>query len=316
VTEPFVRPDVRLFLDYLNSLPGPRSHEVGPNEARAMMLASRHVADVPTGELAVIRDLACPGPAGEIALRLYDIRETREAGPLFLFFHGGGFVFGDLDTHEPFCAEMARQLDLPVVAVAYRLAPEHPWPAGAEDCIAAARWVAGSPDALGREVTGLVLAGDSAGGNFTIVTSLALRDEPAAVPVLVQWPIYPAADPGKGYPSFTDFGEGYLLTREGIKWYDECYRPDKQDWRYAPLVKSQEGMPPTLVVTASLDPIRDQGRAYAAATIQAGVPTIFHEAKGNIHGFINLRKAIPSSDEDVKACVEALKLLLSKDRGG
>jgi acetyl esterase len=312
MSEPFVRPDVRLFLDYVNALPGPKSHQVGPNEARAMMLASRHVADAPVGELAIIRDLSCPGPAGEIPLRLYDARETREAGPLFLFFHGGGFVFGDLDTHEPFCAEMARQLDLPVVAVDYRLAPEHPWPAGAEDCIAAARWAAGSPEALGREVTGLVLAGDSAGGNFTIVASLALRDEPAGVPVLVQWPIYPAADPAKGYPSFTDFGEGYLLTRDGIRWYDECYRPDKQDWRYAPLVKSQEGMPPTLVVTASLDPIRDQGRAYAAATIQAGVPTVFHEAKGNIHGFINLRKAIPSSNEDVRVCVEALRLLLAE----
>src|SRR5687767_1310306 len=254
MSDPYVRPDVRIFLDYLNSLPGPRSHEVGPNEARVMMLASRHVADLPTGELAVIRDLTCPGPAGEIPLRLYDARESREAGPLFLFFHGGGFVFGDLDTHEPFCAEMARQLDLPVVAVDYRLAPEHPWPAGAEDCIAAARWVAGSPEALGREVTGLVLAGDSAGGNFTIVTSLALRDEPAVVPVLVQWPIYPAADPGKGYPSLKDFGEGYLLTREGINYYDDCYRPDPKDWRYAPLVKSQAGMPPTLVVTASLDP--------------------------------------------------------------
>ena len=316
MSEPFVRPDVRQFLDYLNALPGPRTHQVGPSEARTMMLASRHVADAPVGELAVIRDLSCPGPAGEIGLRLYDARETREAGPLLLFFHGGGFVLGDLDTHEPFCAEIARQLDMPVVAVDYRLAPEHPWPAGPEDCIAAARWVASGPEALGRDVTGLVLAGDSAGGNFTIVVALALRDEPAAVPVVAQWPIYPAADPAKGYPSYTDFGEGYLLTRDGIAWFDDCYRPDPKDWRYSPLVKSQEGMPPTLVVTASLDPIRDQGRAYAAATIQAGVPTIFLEAEGNIHGFINLRKAIPSTDEDVRACVSALKLLLSKDRGG
>ena len=316
MSEPFVRPDVRLFLDYLNALPGPRSHQVGPNEARTMMLASRHVADAPAGDLAVIRDLSCPGPAGEIGLRLYDSRESRDPGPLFLFFHGGGFVLGDLDTHEPFCAEMARRLDMPVVAVDYRLAPENPWPAGPEDCIAAARWVAQSPEALGREATGLVLAGDSAGGNFTIVAALALRDEPAAVPVLAQWPIYPAADPGKGYPSYEDFGEGYLLTRDGMDWFDDCYRPDPKDWRYSPLVKSQEGMPPTLVVTASLDPIRDQGRAYAAATAQAGVPTIFQEAKGNIHGFINLRKAIPSSNNDVSACVAALKLLLDRESGG
>jgi acetyl esterase len=309
---PYVRPDVRAFLDFLNSLSGPRSHEVGTAEAREMMRKSRHVADADTGELAVIRDLACPGPAGDIPLRLYDAREDRGAGPLILFFHGGGFVMGDLDTHEPFCAQIARLLDMPVLSVDYRLAPEHPFPAGAEDCIAAARWAAGSPAPLGREVTGLVTSGDSAGGNFAIVVGLALRDEPAPVPILAQWPIYPAADPAKGYPSFEDFGEGYLLTREGMRWFDQCYGPDKGDWRYSPLLKSQAGMPPTLVLTASLDPIRDQGRAYAAACIQAGVPTVFREAKGNIHGFINLRKAIPSSDEDIGACVDVLKLMLAE----
>jgi acetyl esterase len=278
-----------------------------------MMHASRHVCDAPTGELAVIRDLSCPGPEGKIPLRLYDARESRPAGPLLLFFHGGGFVLGDLETHEPFCAEIARELDMPVLAVDYRLAPEHPFPAGPEDCIAAARWAATSPQDLGREVTGLIACGDSAGGNFAIVVSLALRDEPAAVPVLAQWPIYPAADPARGgYPSYTDFGEGYLLTRDGMAWFDDCYRPDGSDWRYSPLMKSQENMPPTLVVTAGLDPIRDQGRAYAAALIEAGVPTVFREAKGNIHGFINLRKAIPSSEEDVRGCVAALKLLLTE----
>jgi acetyl esterase len=309
---PFVRPDVRAFLDFLNALPGPKSHEAGLAEAREMLLKSRHVADLPVESLAVIKDLSCPGPAGEIPLRLYDARETREAGPLLLFFHGGGFVLGDLDTHEPFCATIARQLDLPVLAVDYRLAPEHPFPAGVEDCIAAARWAAASPAALGRGVTGLVPCGDSAGGNFAIVVSLALRDAPAAVPVLAQWPIYPAADPATGHPSFRDFAEGYLLTRDGMDWFDRCYRPDKADWRYAPLNKDQAGMPPTLIVTASLDPIRDQGRAYAAALIEAGVPTVFREAKGNIHGFISLRKAIPSSDADVRGAVEALKLIIEE----
>jgi acetyl esterase len=312
MSETYVRPDVRRFLDYLNALPGPRSHQVGPVEARNMMHASRHVADAPVGELAVNRELFAPGPAGDIELRLFDPRESREAGPVMVFFHGGGFVLGDIHTHEPFCAEIARQLDIPVVSVQYRLAPEHPWPAGVEDAIAATRWIAGSPEALDREVTGLVSAGDSAGGNFAVVVSLALRDEPAAVPVLLQWPIYPAADPAKGYPSFEDFGEGYLLSREGMRWFDECYRPDPKDWRYSPLVKSQKGMPPTLVITASLDPIRDQGRAYAAACIEAGVPTVFREAVGNIHGFINLRKAVPSSEEDIKGCVEALELMLKE----
>ena len=314
MSEPYVRPDVRLFLDWLNNLPGPKTYEVGPVEARNMMIASRHVADAPTGELAVIRDLACPGAVGEIGLRLFDAREERPAGPLFLFLHGGGFVFGDLDTHEPFCAEMARELDMPVLAVDYALAPEHPWPAGVEDAIAAARWAAESPAALGREVTGLVVCGDSAGGNFAIIVSLALRDEPAKVPVLALWAIYPAADPGKGYPSKEDFGEGYLLTKPGMDWFEQCYRADPKDWRYSPMVKSLKGMPPTLVVTASLDPIRDQGRAYAAACIEAGVETIYREAAGTVHGFINLRKAVPSSADDIKGCVAALKLLLGEAR--
>jgi acetyl esterase len=312
MSDPYVRPDVRLFLEYFNKLPGPGAHEVGPNQARAMMLASRHVADAEAGELAVIRDLACPGPGGEIRLRLYDAREAREAGPLLLFFHGGGFVFGDLDTHQPFCTEVARQTDLPLLAVDYRLAPEHPFPAGAEDCIAAARWAAGGPPSLGRRVSGLVTVGDSAGGNLAIVVGLALRDEPAPVPVIAQWPIYPAADPARGYPSFEDFGEGYFLSHEGMAWFDGCYRPDKADWRYSPLLKSQAGMPPTLVQTASLDPIRDQGRAYAAACAEAGVPLVFREAEGNIHGFINLRRAIPSSADDIAGGIEALKLILKE----
>ncbi|HEX8443762.1 MAG TPA: alpha/beta hydrolase [Allosphingosinicella sp.] len=293
-------------------MPGPRSHEVGPAEARILMHKSRQVADAPVGDLATIRGLSARGPAGEIPLRLYDARAERGPGPVVLFMHGGGFVLGDLDTHDPFCAEIARLLDLPVIAVGYRLAPEHPWPAGVEDAIAAARWVAGSPDALGLAVTSLVTCGDSAGGNFAIVVSLALRDEPAAVPVLAQWPIYPAANPAKGYPSFQDFGEGYLLTHDAMRWFDDCYAPDPKDWRYSPMVKSQIGMPPTLVVTAGLDPIRDQGRAYAAACVEAGVPTVFREARGNIHGFINLRKAIPSSQADIEGCTEILKLLIAE----
>ena len=308
MAEPFVRPDVRAFLDFLNNLPGPRSHEAALADARAMMMKSRQVADSPVGELAVIRDLR----AGEVPVRLYDARESRDPGALVLFYHGGGWVLGDLDTHEPFCAEIARQLDLPVLAVDYRLAPEHPFPAGIEDSIAAARWAAESPGELGRRVTGLVTCGDSAGGNFSIVVAMALRDQPAAVPVLAQWPIYPAADPVPDYPSKRQFGQDHLLTDEGMNWFDRCYCGVEGDWRFSPLAKSQEGMPSTLVLTASLDPIRDQGRAYAAACVQAGVTTVYQEAKGTIHGFINLRKALPSADDDILRAVEALKLLIEE----
>ena len=230
-----------------------------------------------------------------------------------VFYHGGGWVLGDLDTHEPFCAEIARLMDLPVVAVDYRLAPEHPFPAGIEDAIAATRWLAGSPEALEREVTGLVPFGDSAGGNFTSIVSLALRDEPATVPVLAQWPIYPASHPTKGYPSLKTFRDDYLLSSGSMGWFDQCYAPDHADWRYDPLALPQAGLPPTLVLTASHDPIRDQGRAYAAACAEAGVDVAYLEAKGTIHGFICLRKALPSGDADIARAVAVLKAMLGMD---
>ena len=310
MTEPYVRPDVGQFLEYVNKLPNQKAFELPLAEARNMLHASRHVADADVGELAVLQDLEMAGPGGPLRLRLYDAREERAPGPIMLFCHGGGFVLGDLDTHEPFCAEMARLMDLPVVAVDYRLAPEDPFPAGAEDAIAAARWVAGSPDAIGRQITGLIPFGDSAGGNLIIVVTLALRESPAAVPVLAQWAIYPAGEPTSHYPSRDQFGEGFLLSGGSIDWFERCYQGDKEDWRYAPLLKDQAGMPPTLVTTASLDPIRDQGRTYAAACVKAGVRTIYIEARGTIHGFVNLRRALASANEDVKESVEALKLLL------
>lgn len=309
---PFVRADVRGFLDYLASVPGPKTHEGTADDARQMYLAMKDVADLPLGDLAVMRDLSIPGEGGMIPARLFDPRETREPGPVVVFFHGGGFVIGNIDTHASFAAEMARQLDLPVVSVDYRLAPEHRWPAAPADCEAAARWVAGSPADLGRAVTGLVLSGDSAGGTLTITAAMALRDDPAAVPAIVQAPIYPAADMSKEYPSFNDYAEGYLLTRDTMIWFADHYRPDATDYRGSPMVGNLVGLPPAVIVTASLDPIRDQGRAYAAALVLAGVPVTFREAVGNIHGFITLRQAVPSSQGDVAGYLAALKDVINE----
>ena len=258
----------------------------------------------------MIRDVVCPGPAGEIPLRLYDARENREPGPAVMFFHGGGFVIGDLETHHNLCTEIAAELDLPLIAVDYRLAPECPFPAAPDDCEAATRWVAESPAALGREVTGLVLTGDSAGGNLAIVTTQALMARPADAPVLVQAPIYPATDE-RGHPSYDDFGEGFLLTRNAMDWFHGCYAGESGNRRAFPILGDHAKVPPTVVATASLDPIRDQGRAYAAELVQAGSDVIFLEMKGNIHGFATLRKAIPSAHDDLHAILAAVKLLLA-----
>ena len=312
---PYVRPDVAGFLAFLNNLPGPRTHEMEPPAARATYKAMKDVADPPVGELGTIRDIAIPGPAGAIPARLFDVQESRLPGPLVLFYHGGGFVIGDLDTHASFCAEVSRALDLPVLAVDYRLAPEAPWPAAPDDCEAATRWAAGSPAELGRSVTALVPCGDSAGGTLTITTALALRDAPAAVPVIAQLPFYPATDATRDYPSYADFAEGYLLTRASMEWFNAAYAADRAHPRGSPMAASLAGLPPALVVTASLDPLRDEGRAYAAVLVEAGVATVYREAVGNVHGFINLRQAIPSSRGDVAGALVALKAIIAEAQG-
>jgi len=315
VTEPFVRPDVRGFLAFLNAMPGPKMHELEAPAARQVYAAMKDVADLPMGSLATITDLAIPGPAGDIPARLFDTRVDREPGPAMLFYHGGGFVIGDLDTHASFCAEIARVLDVPVIAVDYRLAPENPWPAAPDDCEAAARWVAASPAALGRRVTSLIVCGDSAGGNLAIVTAMALRDAPAAVPVVAQFAIYPATDASKEYPSYSAFAEGYLLTRASMDWFNASYQAEAEHIRTSPLLGDLAGMPPAVVMTASLDPIRDQGRAYAGALAEAGVPVIFREAQGNIHGFVTIRQAIPSSQGDVAGALAALRSVIVEAEG-
>lgn len=309
---PYVRPDVALFLQFLNAVPGPKFWELDANDARAVTAAMRDVADAPVGELAVIRDIAIPGPAGTINARLYDKRESRAASPVLVFYHGGGFVIGSLHTYEPYCAEVARLLDLPVISIDYRLSPEYPFPAPAEDCEAATRWIASSPTELGLNVTGLITSGDSAGGNLTIVTTMALRDKPAAVPVLVQHPIYPVVTLDADWPSMREFATGYLLTDEAMAYFSDGHAATPGDYRAEPLNFDQQGMPPSLVTTASLDPLRDQGLAYVEKLKAAGVRVEHISAEGNIHGHINIRQGIPSTQQDIEGYVDALKSMLAE----
>lgn len=311
MTGPYVRPDVAMFLSFLNNAPGPKLHELNAPEARLVQNAMRDMADAPVGELAIIRDLEIPGPAGTVAARLYDKSANRRPGPAMVFFHGGGFVIGNIYTYEPYCAEIARLLDLPVISIEYRLGPECPFPAAFEDCEAAARWVASSPKALGLDVTGIILSGDSAGGNLTISTSMALRNEPADVPVIAQMPLYPIVTLDPDWPSMTEFARGYLLTADLIQWFGQGHGATGNDYRTHPLELDQRGMPPTVITTASLDPLRDQGLAYFEKLNEAGVRTEHVSAQGNIHGHINIRKGIPSSQQDVEQYATALKSILA-----
>ncbi|MGZ5792873.1 MAG: alpha/beta hydrolase, partial [Croceibacterium sp.] len=277
---PFVRDDVRGFLDFLASMERPELDQQPLAEARAGMVAMAPVIDLPPRELPVIRDLTCPGPAGDIPLRFYDTRTDRDAAcPLMLFFHGGGFVIGNLDSHHALCTELAAGMDLPVLAVDYRLAPEHPFPAAPEDCEAAARWAAKSPHELGIKVSGLIPIGDSAGGNLTIVTTQSLAEKEAMVPVVLQVPLYPMADALEQHASYGEFGEGFFLSARAMDFFGDAYRGDAKDRRTYPILGRHEGTPPTVVMTAGLDPLRDSGRNYAAHLIQAGTDVIYLEMR-------------------------------------
>ncbi|MEP5938843.1 MAG: alpha/beta hydrolase [Erythrobacter sp.] len=309
-TTPYVREDVKAFLDALAAMPSLSLAEMTLEEARASYGALHGMADRPARELAVIKDLACPGPAGDIPLRLYDARETRGPGPVMVFYHGGGFVIGDLDTHHNLCTELAAQLDLPLVAVDYRRAPEHPFPAPIDDCEAATRWIAKSPAAIGREITGLIPIGDSAGGTATIVMSQALAANPADAPIVLQVPIFPLASDAANSASTEEFAEGYVLTKASMEFFEDCYQPDRNDPRAMPILGDHRTAPPTVLVTASLDPIRDSGRDYGAALSNAGITHVHLEMAGVTHSFTNLRQAVPGNQKDLEQVIAAMKMML------
>lgn len=315
MSQEFVRPDVRAFLDDLDRREGPKTHQVDPATARLMAARLRQIADVDSPAIATREDLFVTTHDGRsIPARFYDSRPQRDEGPLVVFFHGGGFVLGDIDLYDAAAADIAIGLDLPLLSIDYRLAPEHRWPSGPDDCEDATRWVADQGVLFGRRFNSLALAGDSAGGTLTIVTAMALRNHPAALPVIAIWPLYPAVDLRQRYPSTERLGEGYMLSLDTLRWFNEHYGPDFQHWRASPRLGDQRGMPPALVVTATLDPLLDQGRAYAMACIEAGVPVVYREARGNIHGWLTLRRAIPSSEDDLRGCLAAFRVMIEEYR--
>ena len=312
VLGPYIRPDMKAFLDMMAQVNGPKLVDMTLAEARDSYVKMHGIADRPARALPVIRDLACPGPHGDIPLRLYDARESREeAAPVVMFYHGGGFVIGDLDTHHALCSEIAALIDLPLVAVHYARAPEAPFPAAILDCEAATRWVAGSPVELGRQASGIITIGDSAGGNATVVIGQLLDASPAAVPVVLQVPIFPLVADANGSASMAAFSDGFLLTGDTMAFFDAAYGADRADPRGFPILGDHSQAPPTIVVTASLDPIRDSGRAYAKALVDAGRDCVFIEMRGVTHSFTNLRGAVPSTQKDLERIIAAMQFMLA-----
>ncbi|WP_430429632.1 alpha/beta hydrolase [Parasphingorhabdus sp.] len=312
MTDTYVRPDVQMILTMMAQSDQPLMSEVEPEVAREMYNMMAAMLEADAVELPRIEDLTCPSPDGDIALRLYDSQTERSAEtPVIIFYHGGGFVIGDLESHHSFCTYISREMDLPVVAVDYRLAPEAPFPAAPHDSIAATRWVADNQEQLKLKISGLIPCGDSAGGNLTLVVGQMLAAEPASVPIIAQFPMYPASRMDAEGGSMDEFAEGFLLTKESMDYFNSHYAPQDDDIHVSPYLGDLAKSPPTVLVTAGLDPLRDQGREYAADLIRHGIDTIYIEMSGSVHGFINIRKAVPSAAQDVDKMIAAWKTLLA-----
>ena len=265
-------------------------------ELRQQLRTMVTLMDEPAPGLARIEDIRIPGPAGEIPARVYSARADRTPQPTVAYFHGGGWVQGDLETHHGLCARLAKHGDVMVVAIDYRLAPEHKFPAGVEDCFAAYRWLRTQGRDIGADTTRMAVAGDSAGGNLSAVVCQLAASGGVPIPTC-QVLIYPAVDFSLDTESHHELADGHIIPRDRIIWYMEQYlrgESDKADLRASPLrAPSLGGQPPAMIVTAGFDPLREEGRAYADALRRAGVEVVYREFPGQIHAFVSLTKAIP-----------------------
>jgi acetyl esterase/lipase len=295
-------PQAQKIVDALAALNLKPVEESTPDEARESM-RSRTAALGPVEDVAATADHRVPVAGGEIAVRVYS---PGEAGPhpALVFFHGGGWVIGDLTTHDGICRSLTNAARCVVASVDYRLAPEHRYPVAAEDSYAAFRWVLGHAAALGVDPRRVAVGGDSAGGNLATVVSLMARDRGTPLPIF-QALVYPVTDCDLDTASYRENATGYVLTREGMRWFFRHYLAREEQGREpyaAPLrAASLAGLPPALVQTAECDPLRDEGEAYAARLRDAGVPVTFTRYSGMFHGFLRmtniLDKARAARDE-------------------
>lgn len=257
-------------------------------QARAAIRA-RFVAPARPEQVGAVRDQAVEGPRGEIGVRIYRPEATRPL-PVLVYAHGGGFVFCDLDSHDELCRRFTNLIPAVVVSVAYRLAPEHPWPAAAEDMYAVTRWAAGNAGTFGGDPSCISVGGDSAGGNLAAVTALMARDR-GGPGLAAQLLIYPTLAADFETESYRLYGDGYYNPTAAMRWYWDQYVPSSADRQHpyaTPLNADLRGLPPGVVVAAGHDPLRDDGLAFAKALSEAGVATTRRQYEGAVHGFMTM----------------------------
>jgi acetyl esterase len=282
-------PQARALIGRIALAGAPPLHTLPAPEARRVYRESRAALAAAPAQVEEVRELSIPTPAGALRARLYRPRSREKSLAGMVYFHGGGFIYGDIDTHDAVCRGIAQSTPCAVVSVDYRLAPENKFPAAVEDAFAATAWVAANCAALGIDSARLVVAGDSAGGNLAAVTALAARD--AGGPgIAMQILVYPTTDFSSESGSIARFASGYLLTRESIRWVKRTYLRDErdaEDWRASPLrARDSSGLPAAYIITAGFDPLRDEGRSYAERLSHAGVSVTHEFFEGQVHGFL------------------------------
>ena len=308
-------PQAQAVLDLVARAGRPPYHQMTPKEARQLYRDTRAALQPDPLEMAAVKDLTADGPGGPIPLRLYRPSAGGPTPPVLVYFHGGGWVIGDLDTHDVLCRQLASESKAAVVSADYRLGPEHKFPAAVEDCWAATRWVAANGAALGLDGRRLAVGGDSAGGNLAAVVALMARDAGGPA-IALQLLIYPGTDMAADTPSHREFAEGYLLTRDNIRWFIAHYlrsEADVDDWRASPgRAPSVRGLPPALVITAEFDPLRDEGEEYAARLREAGVPVRLSRYDGMIHGFFSMTGLLDRAPEAVAEAASELRAAFAR----
>lgn len=262
---------------------------------------------------ASVHDTDVPGAEDPIGARVYRPADSGSRATV-VYFHGGGYAIGNLDTHDLICREICRRLDAVVLSVSYRLAPENPFPAGFDDCLAATRWAAAHIDELGGDPALLAVAGDSAGGNLAAAVAQERCTRGEQPGIAAQLLIYPATDVSRDYPSRTEYGEGYFLDHRALELFASAYVTDLSwlaDPRMSPITHTDlADLPPTVVVTAEFDPIRDQGEAYADALERAGVRVRRRRFAGLIHGFVHFGPFVPAAQAAVDETCSLLREVL------
>ncbi|HEX2849036.1 MAG TPA: alpha/beta hydrolase [Acidimicrobiales bacterium] len=312
-----IDPQVQEVLDLLSSMSFPGLSAFPVDQARQAMDAMRANRPEPPA-VARVDDRTIPGPAGDVPVRIYTPAGAvdGELLPLIVFFHGGGWVIGSIDTHETTARELANGTGDVVVSVEYRLAPEHRFPAAVDDAWAATQWVAAHAGEIGGDGSRLAVAGDSAGGNLAAVIAIHARD--TGLPLRFQLLVYPAVDASMASASIAENASGYFLTEADMDWFYGHYTAVDQrherpaDWRLSPILANDlTGVAPALVLTAEYDPLRDEGEAYAEQLRAAGVEASVTRYDGMIHGFFGMTATVDRARDAMQEATAALSKALS-----